>query len=71
MISNYIEYMFDYTYFYDYDCLHLNSEGADLRTKQLIKDLKRWQKTGSDMSMEADANLSHITNVMWQWWKMA
>lgn len=70
VISNYADYMFDYQYFYNSD-LHLNTEGVQLRTMQLIADLKRWQKTGSDSSMEndeyadiiADVNLSHVTDI--------
>lgn len=67
VISNYVDYMFDYRYFYDTN-VHLNSEGAALRTAQLISDLKRWQETGTDANIKddeytdiiADANLSHI-----------
>ena len=40
VISDYTDYMFDYEYFYD-SHLHLTTEGADLRTKQLIEDLKK------------------------------
>ena len=40
-ISDYREYMFDYSMFYDTE-YHLNDEGAALRTQQLITDLKRW-----------------------------
>lgn len=43
VISDYLDYMFDYSYFYDYNYLHLNSEGAALRTQQLIDDLREWQ----------------------------
>lgn len=39
VISEYTDYMFDYSYFYDSN-LHLTAEGTDLRTKQLIKDLQ-------------------------------
>ena len=42
VISDYVDYMYDYSYFYDYNYLHLNSEGAVLRTRQLISDLERW-----------------------------
>jgi len=38
VISEFTDYMFDYDYFYDSD-VHLNSEGAKLRTEQLAKDL--------------------------------
>ena len=70
VISNYVDYMFDYRYFYDYNYLHLNSEGADMRTKQLISDIRRWQttKVGLDINNDeyidiiADANLSHINS---------
>lgn len=70
VISNYVDYMFDYKYFFD-AILHLNSEGAGLRTMQLISDLKRWQETGTDANINddeyadiiADVNLSHIDNI--------
>ncbi len=70
VISNYVDYMLDYTYFYNTD-LHLNTEGADLRTRQLISDIKRWQLQGSDADMSSDiyecitedVNLSHITDI--------
>ena len=70
VISNYTDYMLDYNYFYNTD-LHLNTEGAEIRTKQLISDIKKWQLTGSDAGIEsdiyqdiiADANLSHITDI--------
>ena len=70
VISNYVDYMFDYKYFFDTD-FHLISEGADLRTTQLISDLKRWQETGSDANIDddeyidiiADVNLSHIDDI--------
>lgn len=70
VISNYTDYMLDYSYFYNTD-LHLNTEGAEIRTRQLISDIKRWQLSGSDAEMEtdiyqdiiADANLSHITDI--------
>lgn len=39
VISNFTDYMFGYDCFYDSD-VHLNSEGAKLRTEQLAKDLK-------------------------------
>ena len=42
VISQYTDYMYDYHYFYNTD-LHLNSEGAKIRTEQLIEDIKRWQ----------------------------
>lgn len=70
VISNYVDYMFDYKYFFDTN-LHLNSEGAELRTMQLISDLKRWRATGTDANINgdeytdiiADVNLSHIDNI--------
>lgn len=71
VISNYVDYMFDYTYFYDTP-YHLTTEGAALRTEQLIADIKRWQENGNqDAALEqdaycdivSDANLSHITDV--------
>lgn len=44
VISDYTDYMFDYSYFYDTN-FHLKSEGADMRTRQLIEDIKNWQKS--------------------------
>ena len=38
VISDFRNYMFDYSYFYN-TSLHLNTEGAQLRTAQLISDL--------------------------------
>lgn len=46
IISDFADYMFEYKYFYDTD-LHLTSEGADIRTEQLIVDIKMW-KDGLD-----------------------
>lgn len=40
VISDFKNYVFDKDLFYDVN-LHLNTEGAKLRTEQLIKDLKR------------------------------
>lgn len=40
-ISDYRDYMFDYSMFYNTD-LHLTTFGAELRTEQLIEDLKIW-----------------------------
>jgi len=42
VISQYTDYMYDYSYFYNTD-YHLTSEGAAIRTEQLIKDIKNWQ----------------------------
>lgn len=39
VISDYRDYFFDYKYFYN-SFLHLTTEGAELRTKQLIEDLE-------------------------------
>ncbi len=44
VISKYTDYMFDYKYFYDTEW-HLSSEGADIRTVQLIEDIKNWKKS--------------------------
>ena len=70
VISNYVDYMFDYKYFFDTD-QHLISEGVELRTTQLISDLKRWQETESDANINddeyadiiADVNLSHMDDI--------
>ncbi len=42
VISSYRDYFIPYQYFYDTG-LHLDNEGAKIRTAQLIKDLKNWQ----------------------------
>ena len=42
VISDYTDYLFPYSMFYD-TTLHLVQEGAELRTAQLIQDLKQWQ----------------------------
>ena len=42
VISDYRDYMFDYKYFYNTN-LHLNNQGKELRTQQLILDLEKWQ----------------------------
>lgn len=41
VISDYRDYFIDYDYFYDTE-YHLTNEGADLRTRQLVYDLKQW-----------------------------
>lgn len=45
VISDFTDYMMDYQYFYD-TVYHLNSEGADKRTRQLIKDIQKWKGIG-------------------------
>lgn len=42
VISDYTDYLFPYSMFYD-TALHLTQEGAQIRTRQLIADLKQWQ----------------------------
>lgn len=67
VISNYVDYMFDYRYFYDTN-YHLNSEGAKLRTIQLVSDLKDWMQFGSNaidvkkkyVDIVTDVKLPHI-----------
>lgn len=41
VISDYTEYFYPYEYFYD-TTLHLTDEGAKVRTKQLIEDIRNW-----------------------------
>lgn len=43
VISDYINYFFDYQYFYDTN-LHLNNKGREMRTQQLISDLENYFK---------------------------
>lgn len=43
MISDYEDYFFDYSLFFDTQ-FHLTTEGAQLRTRQLIRDLQQWQQ---------------------------
>lgn len=40
IISDYKDYFWTKEYFYD-GCLHMTNEGADLRTRQLIRDIKK------------------------------
>lgn len=46
VISDFRDYMFDYSYFYD-TAWHLNTEGVQLRTTQLIKDLNAYMNSPS------------------------
>lgn len=70
VISNYEDYMLDYSYFYDANYLHLTTKGAAIRTEQLIYDLKSWEKYRKDASIKhdrytniaGDVELSHIDN---------
>ena len=41
VISNFTEYFFPYDYFYDTN-FHLNDRGVQVRTAQLISDIKAW-----------------------------
>lgn len=41
VISHFTDYLIPYELFYNTD-LHLSEEGAEIRTKQLISDLKNW-----------------------------
>ena len=43
VISDYRDYMIDYKYFYNTN-LHLNNEGKETRTQQLIQDVKKWKE---------------------------
>lgn len=43
VISDYLDYKIPYEYFFDTSG-HLTEEGADIRTRQLIKDLKKWKE---------------------------
>lgn len=43
VISDYRDYFLGYEYFYDTE-YHLTLEGADIRTKQLIRDLEEWME---------------------------
>lgn len=48
IISNYTDYFIDYSYFYDTP-LHLTSEGAVIRTEQLISDIQRyWRNSAAE-----------------------
>ena len=39
VISDFTDYFFDYSYFYDTN-LHMTTDGAKLRTEQLIEDMR-------------------------------
>lgn len=41
IISDFTDYFIEYKYFYN-TALHLNEDGVEIRTEQLIKDLKEW-----------------------------
>ena len=43
VISHYRDYMIPKEYFYN-EVLHLNADGAEIRTKQLIEDLSGWME---------------------------
>lgn len=43
IISDFTDYFIPYKYFYN-TYLHLTTEGSKIRTKQLIKDLRKWRK---------------------------
>lgn len=43
VISNYMDYLYPYDYFYN-ESLHMTDDGAKIRTKQLILDLKKGLK---------------------------
>lgn len=43
VISDYIDYFFDRSYFYN-TCLHLTDKGAARRTQQLINDINTWME---------------------------
>ena len=70
VISCFLDYMFDFKYFYD-TSLHLNDYGTKLRTQQLISDLSRWAENGynsdstgsSYTDVAADVSLPHITDL--------
>lgn len=42
VISNYTDYFFDQSLFYDSE-YHLTTEGADIRTYLLVEDIKKWK----------------------------
>ena len=44
VISDFTDYFYPYDYFYN-TALHLNDKGREARTKQLIKDMKKWMDT--------------------------
>ena len=41
VILHYTDYCIPYEFFYDTK-LHLSEEGADIRTKQMIADIRNW-----------------------------
>lgn len=43
LISNYTDYFYPYSYFYN-TTLHLTTEGANIRTQQLVDDIHRWME---------------------------
>lgn len=54
LISDPLDYLFDYSLFYD-TAFHLTTLGAQIRTQQLIDDLRQWMAGESaDMANSAD-----------------
>ena len=47
VISDYTDYFFPYRYFYD-TAFHLNEEGTEVRTNQLISDLNMWMNESAE-----------------------
>lgn len=62
LISNYLDYMFDYRYFFDTNW-HLTSEGAKLRTMQLISDLRYWIDSDSENFTRNSEHVDIISDV--------
>lgn len=50
VISNYVDYMYSNEYFYD-TALHLTTQGAELRTNQLIKDIIKYLEINNNEGM--------------------
>lgn len=50
VISNYVDYMYSNEYFYD-TALHLTTQGAELRTNQLIKDIIKYLEINKNEGM--------------------
>lgn len=55
VISNYADYLYDYSYFYDTNG-HLTDDGTKLRTKQLITDLYNWSLQTNDPRIAVPAS---------------
>lgn len=61
VISNYLDYVFDYEYFYD-TVYHLTSEGAEIRTQVFISEFLNWRNWSDNYDNMPDYNSYSVVN---------